>query len=1202
MKQKFLAYFICFALMVTSFAGCTKNNDDSSTTSGTDESVSQAKKEFSKPYEVFDFSNWKLQLPSESTTGGSVKEVYPDEIKAGYSDEYFYVKDDCVVFDCPVEGYKTGNTTYCRSELREMLDPSDKTANWTLHGTHILDTVQSVTRVPSSGKVITSQIHGIEKNGDNANPLVKVAYDYTKKSVYVMFKQEKDSASDTNCYFNGVELGQKFSTQIKVVEGSLYVTIASDGRSETFAHEFYSIDKTWDDINFYFKLGNYVLDSEENYEGEGATVNVYSNTLLHKDTIDPVPVEKLDISQGAEASMRLGERMKLNPVFTPIDAVNKNVIWSNVTSNGNAYVDNNGYVTAWNIGKETICGVSAENPDIKVECTINVNNDPVPDPVAIYEEDFGLDKPNDVFNSSNQNCFNFSGEYGTAEVVTDSSDPDNYVLKLQDISTDNNAGVKFIFDTQSDTTTISYKIRYDEITDGNNGYVYVQTENNSDADSRFDDATALSRVSNNNKNTSDADNLAGIRRLTLTNNYNSPEDADVNKKTEFTIGQWKEVTMITTPDNGTANANKTDYYIDGYLAGSSYDNKSVQDAVNKLVFFSGKGDLVTISIDDVKVYSGACIPVPDEEILPKTFVSTPLPDTMPLGNSLKVDVTITPIGASTLLKFVKVSGDDCLVYSNDGYLTAVNAGTTTFKLESAVDSDMYIEKTITVKPSEEMTRVSDITLDSDKTVVEIENTYQIDTQISPDNATEKGLSYKIISGDTFISVDNNGLVTAKEAGSAVIKVSSLDNQDIYKYITICVINHRENGEIIYKDSFSSSNLNSSWSQGSSNLNDTVTEIRDGCLYLEDNNKAGMQKVINTFAPLSGTFSIQYKIKIDSNGDDSNIRIAFGSGSITSVANEAFCLRTDEQGNFIYSHPSIDSKYITIPNGTFNTGEWYTLTFVTTIDSANTDNNATDIYIGDKKVVEGAGHKAKYQTIDKIMFSSGSKDTPIYSIDDFIIWVGDYSNMPSEDDSSEQTLIFSEDFENITSVSDKNTEIGTSGIINNTADASIADLNGSKVLKISDTNATDTSKLGITLDKAYSGDITFKYDVYVVGSANGSTTFSVGNTTAGGTTTSSSYEFFRVKTVSSGKFEYRGGNSTSEKSGSYSEATWISMTVIIHTDSQTFDVYADDVLLKEGMEMSCKTENVDMSSIDNFAFITGSKDIVDYYIDNIKVYN
>ena len=155
---------------------------------------------------------WKLQLPVESDTKpGSVLEKSPQELADGYTSEFFFAAtdengQDAVVFHCPVQGFKTGNTTYARSEMREMLDPKDKTVNWTWQGTHTLVAEQKVTHVPANGKVITSQIHGIEQNGDNANPLVKVLYAYDKAKgtgsviVYLKNTTEKTSADFAYAY------------------------------------------------------------------------------------------------------------------------------------------------------------------------------------------------------------------------------------------------------------------------------------------------------------------------------------------------------------------------------------------------------------------------------------------------------------------------------------------------------------------------------------------------------------------------------------------------------------------------------------------------------------------------------------------------------------------------------------------------------------------------------------------------------------------------------------------------------------------------------------------------------------------------------------------------------------------------------------------------------------------------------------------
>lgn len=80
-------------------------------------------------------------------------------------------------------------------------------------------------------------------------------------------------------------------------------------------------------------------------------------------------------------------------------------------------------------------------------------------------------------------------------------------------------------------------------------------------------------------------------------------------------GDWVDVTYIITPNNGTAKANTTDVYMNGYLVGSGIANRNAIDYVNRLDIHSGTGDKMEFSIDDVKVYKGSKIPA-EENVLP----------------------------------------------------------------------------------------------------------------------------------------------------------------------------------------------------------------------------------------------------------------------------------------------------------------------------------------------------------------------------------------------------------------------------------------------------------------------------------------------------------------------------------------------------------------------------------------------------------
>src|SRR5206468_4514274 len=90
----------------------------------------------------FDLSHWKLTLPVDSngTNTGTAVEVQVSQMVAGYTNaSYFYTASDgAMLFWCPVDGATTSGSSYPRSELREMLNPSSTSVNWMGYGTHIL--------------------------------------------------------------------------------------------------------------------------------------------------------------------------------------------------------------------------------------------------------------------------------------------------------------------------------------------------------------------------------------------------------------------------------------------------------------------------------------------------------------------------------------------------------------------------------------------------------------------------------------------------------------------------------------------------------------------------------------------------------------------------------------------------------------------------------------------------------------------------------------------------------------------------------------------------------------------------------------------------------------------------------------------------------------------------------------------------------
>lgn len=242
------------------------------------------------PSSRFDLSHWKLQLPTPSPDGsGKVEEIPPATLAAGFSKPpYFYLNPDgAMVFACPVNGVRTPDASYPRTELREMIDPNNYKVNWSVAGTHVLTATCQVDQVPGRGKVIVGQIHGIEENGLNANPLVKLQFEEKDGTcrLRVLVKETAHGPRD-NSYDGpeGLKLNEPFRYEIKAVDGVLTVKIndvlATNEQGAPINDHFVERDPGWAKKCFYFKAGAYCQDNKGD-ASQGAKVLFFKLTCQH---------------------------------------------------------------------------------------------------------------------------------------------------------------------------------------------------------------------------------------------------------------------------------------------------------------------------------------------------------------------------------------------------------------------------------------------------------------------------------------------------------------------------------------------------------------------------------------------------------------------------------------------------------------------------------------------------------------------------------------------------------------------------------------------------------------------------------------------------------------------------------------------------------------------------------------------------------
>ena len=232
-------------------------------------------------------AHWKLQIPElQDGSDTKIKEVGKGTGISfdNYSSEYFYYddSDSAFVFNTPVSAPKTVNTKYARSELREMMG-DDKTVNWDWNGRHCLDVEEAVTKIPANGRVTVCQVHGIYPNGDNGPVPLKVIYEGNKKRLAITYKAHPQSYEDQKIYyFDEVELNQKFTISIQIIDGTGYVSISSNGISQKYEYSYNPVTTGWIDFYNYFKAGNYIQDCEDNSENAGSTVKMYNINVTHE--------------------------------------------------------------------------------------------------------------------------------------------------------------------------------------------------------------------------------------------------------------------------------------------------------------------------------------------------------------------------------------------------------------------------------------------------------------------------------------------------------------------------------------------------------------------------------------------------------------------------------------------------------------------------------------------------------------------------------------------------------------------------------------------------------------------------------------------------------------------------------------------------------------------------------------------------------
>jgi hypothetical protein len=239
----------------------------------------------------FDLSLWELQEPIGAVDNPTT--ILPSQLTGsnGFQDMYFFTDQTTGAmdfFDPSTNCVTTGNSLYCRSELREMTAGGAE-ASWPISGTNTLSATLAVTQVPDH--VCVGQIHIGVGTPVSTKPLVELYYFATGGPGGKLFPSTLDgkivmtiesSPSGGDGVYETVAaapLGTKWSYLLSLTgTGANAVVGLSINGGTTMT---WPMPASFADEGMYFKAGDYD-QTAAGKASTGASVSFYALQIAHK--------------------------------------------------------------------------------------------------------------------------------------------------------------------------------------------------------------------------------------------------------------------------------------------------------------------------------------------------------------------------------------------------------------------------------------------------------------------------------------------------------------------------------------------------------------------------------------------------------------------------------------------------------------------------------------------------------------------------------------------------------------------------------------------------------------------------------------------------------------------------------------------------------------------------------------------------------
>jgi hypothetical protein len=152
------------------------------------------------------------------------------------------------------------------------------------------------------------------------------------------------------------------------------------------------------------------------------------------------------------------------------------------------------------------------------------------------------------------------------------------------------------------------------------------------------------------------------------------------------------------------------------------------------------------------------------------------------GGTLQMIATVEPVDATNdSVAWSLTEGEDKAAIDETGLLTAIKNGTVTVIATSTDGGNVTdsMEVVISNQPVVLVTAI-EVTSEGDAESIETQGgTLQMYAHVSPDNATDKSVTWSVVPGTGDATIDQNGLLTAVSDGTVGVRATANDGSGIY---------------------------------------------------------------------------------------------------------------------------------------------------------------------------------------------------------------------------------------------------------------------------------------------------------------------------------------------------------------------------------------------------------------------------------------